>query len=166
MSEQQERPQARESKTRLLFLIAIILKGLDGVLELAASGTLLLISPQTVTGWVTLLTSQELSEDKADPLANLLQHWAAGFGHHALVVGAAYLMFHGVAKTTLATLLLLGYRVAYPIAIAFFTTFVTYAMFRLSQYWNWPLGSLVMLDVFTILIIAREWWVEARDGAT
>lgn len=111
-----------------------------------------------------LLTRQELSEDKADPLVNLLQHWAAGYGHHAQVVGAAYLLFHGVAKTTLATLLLLGYRLAYPIAITFFTTFVLYAMFRLSQHWSWPLGSLVMLDVFTILIIVREWWVERRDG--
>jgi len=145
-----------------LFEVAVILKGLNGILELAAAATLLLISPQTIVGWVTMLSRQELSEDKADPLNNLLQHWAAGFGHHAQVVGAAYLLFHGVAKTTLATLLLLGYRVAYPIAIAFFTTFVAYAVFRLSQNWSWPLACLVTLDVVTILIIAREWRMERR----
>ena len=159
---QAHKPAGHKPKSRLLFIIAVILKGLNGILELAAAVTLLLISPQTILDWVTMLSRQELSEDKADPLNNLLQHWAAGFGHHAAVVGAAYLLFHGIAKTTLATLLLLGYRIAYPIAIAFFTTFVAYALFRLSQHWSWPLGCLVTLDIVTILIIAQEWRAEAK----
>jgi uncharacterized membrane protein len=145
-----------------LFEIAVILKGLNGIGELAAAVTLLLISPQAVIGWVTLMAHQELSPNKADPLTSMLQHWGASLGHHEQVVGAAYLLFHGVVKTTLATLLLLGYRQAYPIAIVFFTAFVTYAGYRLSQHWSWPLGCLVTLDVFTVLIIAREWWVEVR----
>ena len=151
------RTKSQRRLTHDLFEVAVILKGLNGLLELAGGMALLLIKTETIVNWVSILSRQELSKDPADPLANLLTHWAAGFGHTSQIMGAFYLLFHGVAKTGLATLLLLGFSSAYPIAIAFFSVFVAYAGFRLSQSWSWPLGGLVVLDLLTILIIAREW---------
>src|SRR5579859_5424885 len=52
------------------FLIGIVLKGLDGVLEVAGGILLLLVSPGTIDRITGALTQHELSEDPHDFLAN------------------------------------------------------------------------------------------------
>lgn len=129
-------------------------------------GTALLFARAgAIAALAAALTSRELSEDPHDLVANLLRRWATGFGHGAQMFAAAYLLFHGVAKVTLATFLLLGKSWAYPVAIVFFSTFVAYAVFRLSLGWTWTLSALVLLDLATIYLVAREWRA-ARSAAT
>jgi uncharacterized membrane protein len=147
-----------------VFEVAVILKGINGAFELIGGISLLAVDTDVILRWVSLLSQEELSSDPHDPLARLVTAWAAGFGHHEKVVGAAYLLFHGVAKLTLATLLLLGYRSAYPIAVTFFTAFIAYAAFRLMHHWSWPLAILVGIDLITVAIVAREWWATASTG--
>jgi uncharacterized membrane protein len=59
------------------FLVGIVLKGLDGVLEIVGGTLLLLVSPLTIDRISSTLTQHELSEDPHDFLANHLLH-AAG----------------------------------------------------------------------------------------
>jgi uncharacterized membrane protein len=80
---------------------------------------------------------------------------------------ATYLLFHGIAKVTLATFLLMGRSWAYPAALTFFLVFVAYAMYRLWRAWSWSLAGVVVLDLITIGLVAREWRATAgaKDSA-
>ncbi len=139
------------------FRLLMILKGLNGFLELVGGVALLCLQAGVITAWVTILTSHELSEDPHDPLARLLVSWAMSFGQSRQMFVAGYLLFHGVVKTLLVTLLLLGQTWAYPIAIVFFLSFVAYAALRLSHIWSWPLAGLLILDLATAALTAKEW---------
>jgi uncharacterized membrane protein len=151
--------QGRRRARRLhrLFGILVMLKGVDGAVDLVAGVALLLVRPGAIAAWTTAVTWRELSEDPQDFLATHLKSWGAGFGHGEQLLIAAYLLFHGAAKVTLAASLLLGKRWAYPAALAFLAVFVAYAGFRLAQGWSWLLAGAVLFDLATIALVAREW---------
>ena len=140
-----------------IFDVVVVLKGLDGVLEIIGGIALLFVQTGVIVALATALTAHELSEDPHDFVANLLTHWAASFGHSTQMFIAAYLLFHGIAKVTLATFLLMGKSWAYPAALTFFLVFVAYAVYRLSRGWSWPLAGVIVLDLVTIGLVAREW---------
>ena len=54
------------------FVVTLVLKGLDGVIELAAGVALLLVSPAQLEAAARALTRHELREDPHDPVANWL----------------------------------------------------------------------------------------------
>jgi uncharacterized membrane protein len=60
------------------FEVGILLKGLDGVLEVIGGLLLLVVSPATIDRVVTSLTQHELSEDPHDLLATHLLKTATG----------------------------------------------------------------------------------------
>jgi uncharacterized membrane protein len=138
------------------FDAVVLLKGLNGALELAAGLALIFVSNAAILAFAQLVTSKEISEDAHDFLANALLHWAENFGADSRLFVAAYLMFHGAAKVTLATLLLKGVSWAYPAAMAFLGLFVAYALYRLSHGWSLPLAGFILLDVLTVWLIGRE----------
>jgi len=143
--------------THGVFSVVVILKGLDGIFEIITGIALLSVQTTTIVALAKILTAHELSEDPRDLIANLLTHLAASVGHSTQMFIAAYLLFHGVAKVTLATFLLMGRLWAYPAALSFFLVFVAYTVYRLSRAWSWPLAGVVILDLITIGLVAKEW---------
>jgi len=145
------------------FDVVVILKGLNGVLELIGGTALLLIPAAAIVDLVSYLTQSELSNDPTDFFSSALMTWAQNFTGDGQHFAALYLLFHGIAKTSLATLLLMGQRIAYPVAIAFFSAFVCYALYRLLDiHWSWFLLGFVLFDIFTIAVIWREWMAERQ----
>ena len=160
------RRSARPSKlVHGLFEVVVVLKGLDGALEIAGGVALLFVQTGAIVTLVTTLTAHELSEDPNDLVANLLTRWAASFGHGTQMFIAAYLFLHGIAKVALATFLLMGKLWAYPAALTFFLVFVVYALYRLARMWSWSLAGVVVLDLATIGLVAREWRAVQRIGS-
>jgi uncharacterized membrane protein len=101
------------------FEVGIILKGLDGVLEVIGGLLLLVVSPATIDRLVTSLTQHELSEDPHDLLATHLLKTAHGLTGAAVLFGAVYLLAHGLVKVVLVAALLKNQLWAYPWTIAF-----------------------------------------------
>ena len=60
------------------FAIALIFKGLDGLLEMVGGVLLLVVSRETLVGWVIAVTQHELSEDPRDLVST---HVLAGAQH-------------------------------------------------------------------------------------
>jgi uncharacterized membrane protein len=87
------------------FEVGIILKGLDGVLEVLGGLLLLVVSPATIDRVVTSLTQHELSEDPHDFLATHLLRTAHGLTGAAVLFGAVYLLAHGLVKVVLVVAL-------------------------------------------------------------
>ncbi|HVB77458.1 MAG TPA: DUF2127 domain-containing protein, partial [Candidatus Nitrosotalea sp.] len=96
------------------FLVGIVLKGLDGVLEVTGGVILLLVSPSTIDRVTQTLTQHELSEDPHDFIANHLLHATGALTGASLRFGAAYLLSHGLVKIVLVAALLRNKLWAYP----------------------------------------------------
>jgi uncharacterized membrane protein len=131
------------------FEVGIILKGLDGVLEVIGGLLLLVVSPATIDRVVTSLTQHELSEDPHDFLATHLLKTAHGLTGSALLFGAVYLLAHGVVKVILVGALLKNQLWAYPWMIVFLGVFIVYQVYRLSFQ---PSVGLAVLTIFDAVI--------------
>ena len=68
--------RSRTTAWHRMFTFGILFKGLDGLLELAAGGALLLSTRPTILYAVTVLTRGELVEEPGDFIANHLLRMA------------------------------------------------------------------------------------------
>ena len=149
-----------DGKSRLyhrLFVVAVVLKGLNGMVELVAGSSILAVGHAGLNGIVTLLTARELSEDPTDLVANLLRRWFAQLSPDAELFAAVYLLTHGVAKIVLATCLLREKSWAFPVAAAFFALFIAYMSYRLVLGWSWSIAAFCLLDLATLFLVLHEW---------
>jgi uncharacterized membrane protein len=139
------------------FEVGIILKGLDGVLEVLGGLLLLVVSPATIDRLVTSLTQHELSEDPHDFLATHLLRTAHGLTGSVVLFGAVYLLAHGLVKVILVTALLKNQLWAYPWTIAFLGVFIVYQLYRLSLQPSIGLTALTIFDAAIVWLTYREY---------
>jgi uncharacterized membrane protein len=139
------------------FAIGILLKGLDGVLEVVGGILLLVLSPATIDNLTRALTEHELSEDPHDFLAVHLLHAAGSLTGSSLEFGAAYLLLHGVVKVVLVAALLRDKIWAYPWMIVFLIVFIVYQMYRMTFAFSIGLFGLTVFDVVVVWLTYREY---------
>jgi len=146
------------------FRIAIVLKGLDGVLELAGGIALLFVSPASINHLVRWATAHELAQDPNDLVARHLLHSASQLTTSSTVYGAIYLLVHGGTKVVLIVALLRGKLWAYPWLIGLLVVFIVYQSYRLS--YRFTVG-LLLLTLFDLAVTALTWreWRTRREGA-
>jgi len=146
-----------KSKVHVAFEIGVILKGLNGLLELIGGTLLLIFPPNAIQRFVVNLTNNELSKDPNDWIATHLRAAAAQLSVNAQIFAAIYLLAHGIIKGVLVYGLLRDELWAFPWAIGVFAAFSVYQMYR---YFVEPSGwliALTVLDVFVILLTWAEW---------
>ena len=139
------------------FAVGIILKGLDGVLEVVGGFLLLVVSPATIDQVSRALTQHELSEDPHDFLATHLLHAAGSLTGSSLQFGAAYLLLHGVVKIVLVAALLKDKIWAYPWMLAFLLVFIVYQIYRMTFAFSIGLLGLTIFDVVVVWLTYREY---------
>lgn len=139
------------------FLAGMVLKGLDGVLELIGGVLLLMVSPTTIDRLTRLLTQHELSEDPHDLLAGRLLHATGSLTGGSLRFGAAYLLLHGVVKVVLVAALLRNKLWAYPWMLAFLLLFIGYQLYRLAMGFTIGLAGLTVFDAIVAWLTYREY---------
>jgi uncharacterized membrane protein len=139
------------------FEVGIILKGLDGLLEVIGGLLLLVVSPTTIDRVVTNLTQHELSEDPHDLVATHLLRTAHGLTGSAVLFGAVYLLAHGVVKVVLVAALLKNQLWAYPWTIAFLGAFIVYQLYRLRLRPSVGLMALTIFDAVIVWLTYREY---------
>jgi len=148
-----------------VFEVGIVLKGLNGLLELVGGVLLLIVSPAAIKGVVRTLTEGELSEDPHDLIATRLLHTAGGLTGVGLTFGAVYLLLHGVVKVTLVIALLRNKLWAYPWMIAMLLAFIAYQGYLIVL---GPSPGLIALTIFDVLIVVLTWreYRKQRDIGT
>ncbi|HZD73549.1 MAG TPA: DUF2127 domain-containing protein [Actinomycetota bacterium] len=139
------------------FEVGIILKGIDGVLEVLGGLLLLLVSPATISRIATTLTQHELSEDPHDLIATHLLKTAHGLTGTAVHFGAYYLLSHGMVKIVLVVALLRNQLWAYPWMLAFLAIFIVYQAYRLTFRPSFGLAALTVFDIFVVWLTVREY---------
>ncbi|MEP6591726.1 MAG: DUF2127 domain-containing protein [Gemmatimonadota bacterium] len=141
----------------LLFDISVISKGVDGVLEVVGGVLLFFISPAQIQGVVRRITQHELSTDPHDLVARYFLNSAQHLTPSAQQFAAIYLLWHGIVKVVLVTGLLLKRRWAYPLAMAAFSLFLVYQLYRYSHTHAPELLWLSALDVVVIVLTYLEY---------
>ena len=140
------------------FKIGLVLKGLDGVLEVAGGVLLLFLSPEAIQHVVRALTAHELSEDPHDLIARYLLHTTAHLSHGTTLFGAIYLLSHGIAKIVLVALVLRDKLWAYPWLIGLLLAFIVYQLYRITVvHFSFGLAALTVFDAFLVWLTWREY---------
>jgi uncharacterized membrane protein len=136
------------------FEVGVILKGVDGVLQIAGAILLLLVKPGQIRHLVVLLTRHTLSRDPDDWVANHLVRASEQFSVSHQLFASLYLLLHGVVKVALVWALLESKLWAYPAAILIFAAFSTYQIYRFVI-----AHSIVMLvlTIVDLIVIALTW---------
>ena len=142
------------SKLHVAFEIGVILKGLNGLLELIGGILLLVFPPSAIQRFVIGLTHNELSRDPNDFVATHLRAAAEHLSVSAQLFAAIFLLSHGVIKVLLVYALLRRKLWAYPVAMGVFAAFGVYQIYR---YMVAPSGWLIALTVLDAIVIALTW---------
>lgn len=137
------------------FKIGLALKGLDGLLEVAAGVLLLILSPSSIEHIVRSLTAEELSQDPHDMIANYLLHTTSHLSSGVTLFGAIYLLSHGIAKIVLVALVLRDKLWAYPWLIVLLLAFIAYQVYRIA--WVHFSVGLTALTVFDAALVWLTW---------
>jgi uncharacterized membrane protein len=140
------------------FKIGLVLKGLDGILEVAGGILLLVLSPHAIQHLVRALTAHELSEDPHDLIARYLLHTTAHLNTAITIFGAIYLLSHGIAKIVLVALVLKDKLWAYPWLIVLLLAFIGYQLYRITLvHFSIGLTLLTIFDAFLVWLTWREY---------
>lgn len=148
----------------LLFRLSVLLKGLDALLEIAGAIALWLVRPAFVASAVRFLTQDEIAEDPHDLVANALRHAAARFSLSSEHFMALYLLAHGLIKIAMVAALLRNRLWAYPVAIAVFSGFIAYQLYRFTLTGGLGLVFLSLFDLFLIALIWLEYRAQSRPA--
>lgn len=143
----------QEKNLHKVFVISLILKGLNSLLEIV--GGILFLFTSSVTAILSFLIKGELIEDPTDFLAMQIQHILPYFSTHGQLYASFYLLSHGMIKIILVISLLRNKLWAYPATIVTLFLFITYQLYRLSYGFSL---ILVLLTLFDILIIYLTWY--------
>jgi uncharacterized membrane protein len=137
--------------------IGIIIKGIDGILELAGGILVLTLSPGMITGITRFLTENSLQNDPHNVIATHIAKEGHNLAAGHNLFAAAFLLTHGLVKVVLVTCLLLNKLWAYPWALAALGLFLVYQAYQLITAPTFGMGFLTVLDVAIIWLIYREW---------
>jgi uncharacterized membrane protein len=147
------------------FEVSMVLKGLDGLLEVLGGLLLLVVSPATIDRIVGALTQHELSQDSHDFLATHALHFANGLTETAVFLGALYLLSHGLVKIVLVYAVLRTKLWAYPWMIAFLAVFIVYQIYRMTFAPSLGLAALTIFDIFVAWLTYLEYRRHKRRAA-
>ena len=145
-----------------MFDVAVVIKAINGVLEIAG-GYFLVFKPgwigPTVAGWAAAL----LVEHPANWFAQTIAHWGDGLTVDTEHFASVYLIAHGVAKVFIAWGLFREKLWAFPTALVVFGLLITYQLYRLAHTHSPTLAFLIALDVAVCYLIWREYGFR-REG--
>lgn len=136
------------------FLITVVIKGVDGLLEIALG--FLLMFTDTFSDVVFFLTNDAIIDDPNNYFATHLRAFASQ-SHHAFVIGGLYLVAHGVLKTFISASLWRNYSWAYPAAMAILGLFIFYEIIGILAHGSIPLMCLSAFDIAMLWLVGREY---------
>jgi uncharacterized membrane protein len=144
-------------RSQRLFRLAMLVKGIDGAVELLGALTVLAVPGVVVHRLVTEVLARDLLGPADGSLAHRLTAAADTFTSGGRTFAAVYLSLHGVIKLVLVVALLRHVRTAYPVAVVILAGFVGYELIRAVRTGSLLLPVLAAIDVAVIVLVVREY---------
>jgi uncharacterized membrane protein len=148
---------AHKSVVHVLFLIGVIAKGVDGLLEIVGGLILFVVTPAQIQSLAQSLTMHELSRDPNDLIATYIVNSAGSLSAGTQRFAAIYLLWHSAVKIVLVAALLRRREWGYFAGIAAFSLFLVYQIYRYLHTRSPELLALSVLDVFVIILTWLEY---------
>lgn len=148
------RPKTLLDKT---YEIGIILKGINGTLELIGGLLLLFLSPGTITRITNFLSQDVLQENPHNVIGLHIQRTGEHLASGATTFAVLFLLTHGLVKVVLVTCLLLNKMWAYPWALGALVLFLVYQLYLMVTKPTFGMAFLTVLDIVIVWLVWREW---------
>ncbi len=141
-----------------LYDFSVIIKGVDGFLEIIGGLLLIFFSPLAITRTVLFLGRTELVGNPRHPFINFIYGIASGVSVHRRYVYSFLFLSHGAVKLILVGGLVRNKIWAYPTTIIIFTVFAFYQSFEIYSNPSPLLAVITLIDIFVVLLISREFY--------
>ena len=145
----------QEKNIHRVFVISLILKGLNSFLEII--GGILFLFTGSITMILSFLIKGELIEDPTDFVASHIQQVIPYFSTHGQLYASLYLLSHGIIKIILVVSLLRNKLWAYPATIVVLFLFIAYQLYRLTYAYSLTFVLLTLFDIFIIILTWHEY---------
>lgn len=129
-----------------VFKVSIILKGLDALVEIIGGVLLLFVTPSAINHFV----------------ATFLGHSAEHFTADSILLGAIYLLSHGLIKLFIIINVLRDKYWAYPVLIVVLLASSIYQTIDIINHHSIFITLLTIFDLFVIVITWLEWQKKRR----
>jgi uncharacterized membrane protein len=139
------------------FEIALILKAINGLFEIAGGVLLTFLNQGNLNRIIAMLTQGELSEDPKDVFAAAILHFSENFSISSQHFGIFYLISHGIIKLILVVILWRKKLWAYPLTIVLLGLFICYQLYRYAVSPSVIMILLTVLDLIVILLTFIEY---------
>ena len=149
--------KVRSDILHLGFEIALLLKAINGAMEIVGGILLMFINSSYLNHVAAMLTQSELSEDPNDVIANAILTLSRSYSVSAQNFGIFYLLSHGIIKLVLVVLLWQKRLWAYPLTIIFVTLFIAYQTYRYTIDHSFMMILLTILDLVVVILTFVEY---------
>jgi len=139
---------------RELFDLGLVLKIVLGAFEFLGGILVLVVPRNLVVRIFEFVTQGELAQDPNDAVALRLREFAHSYAIHTHYLVSLYLILRGGIKIVLASLILRGVWIAYPLFIAALALFATYEVYRGMTTASMLLLVLAAYDIILMLLTA------------
>lgn len=147
----------RERDILWLFDLALIVKIINGALEMLAALLVLFVPPSLVLKLAELATSGELAQDQDDLVATAIGNAAQTFTVHTHYLLAVYLALHGLVKVLLVIGIFMKKKIAYPLFMIALVLFGAYEAYRGFLRHETLLQVLAIFDFALLALTAHEY---------
>lgn len=145
------------------FDVGVILKGVDGILEVIGAFILFFIKQQTIDDILRVLTQHELSEDPHDLVANYLFNIAQHLSISSKYFGIYYLFSHGIVKVVIVLGLLQNKLWAYKLGLIFLSLSILYQTYRFLLNGSIGMLFLTLFDIVVIGLVLKEYRLKLKE---
>jgi uncharacterized membrane protein len=143
--------------THISFEILLFFKALNAIGEIIGGILLIFFSPMKIQNFINLISRQELLEDPKDFIMNALINFSNNFSIGLEHFFIFYLLYHGIIKIIIVTLLYKKKTWAYPLSIIVLIIFVVYQIYRIFISYSNVILLLTILDIILILLTWLEY---------
>lgn len=140
-----------------LFDLTLILKAVNGALEMIAAAIIFAVPPPLVLRIIEFLTGGELTQDADDPIVSMIRDAAQSFAVHTHYLFALYLALHGAVKIILVWGIFKGKRIAYPLFVIALLIFGSYEAYRGFLRHETLLQFFAVFDVLVLVLTIHEY---------
>jgi len=152
-----KRINAKNNVIHKSFEIGILLKGIDGVLEILGGIILIFLNPVRLNKLTVLLTQHQLWEDPKDIIISFMIKLSSNFSVSTQYFAIFYLISHGIIKFILVILLWKKKTWAYPLTIVSLILFIIYQIYRYTIHHSLWLITLTIFDIIMIFLTFIEY---------
>lgn len=148
---------SRSTSLHLAYLVAIAIKGIDGLIEFVAGVLIAVFGSHGLYRFAVWATAPELVRHPGNHAIHAIRHGAYHLAHGPHRFAIIYLLAHGLLKIGLVINLFIEHMWIFPVSVVVLLGFIGFMGVRLAEHWSPWLLAFAIFDAFTVALVVNEW---------